>query len=761
MCKGESQVYFKTFTQICKYGKVCIATNGKMRYNDDTIKLYFGVLLMIIKNDKYTVELDSLGAVMSLESGGKQFLKQRLPLLQFMLRDGENTGILTSDDADKAAFTQNGNTAEIKFDFKNPDISFNATMRFGERIEGSFSFENNTGAYVEWVDFPQVAIPNDLVARGGSGRLVMDINEGLLLEDLSLKEQFYPYKYRNMNYPSEGLYSMFPAVVQSQFLSYYDDIAGIYMAAEDSERTIKGVDFAPLGDAIKIQFRLYPGIQKEEKAFELPFNMVIDFFKGDWCDSAELYRNWFEQNLPENLLPIENNDTLPEWYSDSPLIVTYPVQGIHDTDNSGPNRLFPYNNALPFLDDIADKTSSRVMALLMHWEGTAPWAPPYVWPPIGGAQMLADFGKELHSRDFILGVYCSGISYTLQSNINDFNMQQEYDDKGLSRYMCASSSGEIVSKTCQAQRKSYDMCISQDFTKNVLWDEAQKMASVGLDYIQILDQNHGGTPYFCFSDKHGHPAVPGGWMVSHMTDFLKKLKGIVGDKVLLGCESAASEAYIPYLNLSDNRFNLNGYVGHFIPLYGYIYHKYLQNFSGNSVCSLDIFDIRRSPDCHMLRVAHSYLAGDFMTLVINQDGEIAWAWGERDFSYLPDRNAVLDFVKVATKYKRGVGKKYLTFGGMIKPCEVKCDTVPMYKTHEERFTEYPVVLTTAWEASDGTRAQFMASYRNRAEEFTIDLTNTCGADLVDENGCVLKTLSAEICSLTIPAHSVQMIVFKN
>ena len=716
---------------------------------------------MVFQKEKYSIAFDEFGAVTSLESGGKQFLKQRLPLLQFRLRDGEKTEVLTSDDADKAVLSKNENTVELNFEFKNPNIKFNATICLKERIEASFSFENNTDMYVEWVDFPQIAVPNDLVKKGGSGRLVMDINEGLLLEDLSLKEQFYPYKYRQMEYPSEGLYSMFPAVVQSQFLSYYDDSAGIYIAAEDSERAVKGIDFAPLGDAIKIQFRLYPGIEKGDKSFELPFNMVIDFFKGDWYDSAELYRRWFESNLPENLLSVENNDTLPEWYSDSPLIVTYPVQGIHDMDPSGPNRLFPYNNALPYLDEIGAATGSRILTVLMHWEGTAPWAPPYVWPPLGGEKLLADFGKELHSRNFMLGLYCSGISYTIQSNINDINMQKEYDDKELSRYMCASPTGEIVSKTCQAQRKSYDMCISQDFTKNVLWDEAKKMASVGLDYIQILDQNHGGTPYFCFSDKHGHPAVPGGWMVSHMTDFLKKLKGIVGDNVLLGCESAAAEAYIPYLNLSDNRFNLNGYVGHFIPIYGYIYHKYLQNFSGNSVCSLDIFDISRSPDCHLLRVAHSYLAGDMMTLVINQDGEIAWAWGERDFSYLPDRNAVLDFIKTATAYKRGIGKKYLTFGQMIKPCEVKCDTVAMYKTNAERFTEYPVVLTTAWEASDGTKAQFVASYRNRTEDFTIDLTHTNGADLVDENGTVIKTLAAEVCSLTIPAHSVMMLAFKD
>lgn len=713
---------------------------------------------MIFQTKKYTVQLDDKGAIVSLVSDGKEFSNVRLPLFALQLRSGENTQKFNSDEAKNIEIYKDNDSAKIKYSFDS--LILNIVINFRDRIESTFSFENHTGMHVEWVDFPQIAIPDDLVAKGGNGKIVMDINEGLLLEDISLKEQFYPYKYRQMNYPSEGLYSMFPAVIQSQFLSYYDDTAGIYMAAEDSERSIKGIDVGPLDDAIKMQFRLYPGIDTNEISYKLPFNMVIDFFKGDWCDAAELYRNWFEANLPEKLISIEENKSLPEWYTDAPLVVTYPVQGIHDMDNSGPNRLFPYNNALPFLDDIAEKTSGRIMAVLMHWEGTAPWAPPYVWPPIGSAEMLADFGKQLHNRDFILGVYCSGISYTIQSNINDFNMQREYDDKNLSRYMCASPTGEIVSKTCQPQRKSYDMCISQDFTKNVLLEEARKMASVGLDYIQILDQNHGGTPYFCFSDKHGHPAVPGKWMVEHMTDFLKKLKGIVGENVLLGCESAAAESYIPYMNLSDNRFNLNGYVGKFIPLYAYVYHKYLQNFSGNSVCSLDIFDIKRLPDSYLLRAAHSFLAGDLMTLVINQDGEIAWAWGERDFSYLPDRSAVLDFIKCATAYKRGVGKKYLTLGQMIKPCRVDCESVRMYKTNQERYTKYPAVLTTAWEASDGSKSQFLANYCNQDKECVIYLSSTKGADVIDENGTVIKTLLPKMCEITIPKNSVMMLSFK-
>jgi hypothetical protein len=149
-----------------------------------------------------------------------------------------------------------------------------------------------------------------------------------------------------------------------------------------------------------------------------------------------------------------------------------------------------------------------------------------------------------------------------------------------------------------------------------------------------------------------------------------------------------------------------------------------------------------------------------MTLVMNQDGEIAWAWCERDFSYLPNREAILNFIKTATAYKRGVGKKYLTFGEMIKPCKVVSEKVRIYKTNAEWFKEYDKVLSTAWKASDGTRAQFLANYCSTCEKCEIELTDTNGADLIDQNGNVIETLEATTCELEIAPNSIIMILFK-
>ena len=75
-----------------------------------------------------------------------------------------------------------------------------------------------------------------------------------------------------------------------------------------------------------------------------------------------------------------------------------------------------------------------------------------------------------------------------------------------------------LSHICRGQRSGYDMCPTQSFTIDTICGQVEKMCEAGIDYIQVLDQNHGGTPYFCYSREHGHPYAPGIWQTKAMKD---------------------------------------------------------------------------------------------------------------------------------------------------------------------------------------------------------------------------------------------------
>ena len=225
-------------------------------------------------------------------------------------------------------------------------------------------------------------------------------------------------------------------------------------------------------------------------------------------------------------------------------------------------------------------------------------------------------------------------------------MEKFFEENNLKDAMCVSPKGELpLSNICNAQRWGYDMCPAHPFCYETLVKEASSMVNAGIDYAQLLDQNHGGTPYMCYSKEHGHPPVPGKWESEAAIKIMQKIKQNVGEgKMMFGCESSAAEVFIPELRFSDNRYEINFHFGMPVPLYAYIYHEYLHNFMGNQVgCEYSI-DCRKSKEINVLyRLAYSFVAGDLMTLVINNEGKIQWAWGQFDFSdeYMPEQEDIM------------------------------------------------------------------------------------------------------------------------
>lgn len=671
------------------------------------------------------------GVITSLILDGRERLASESPLFSVCLRNraGE-CEVFSSTIAKECELTEDG---AIYSGFALP-FSVRVYMK-NKKSEAEWRISLISEAedyFFEWVDFTSVTLPplekNNEVGNGG--KILFPYNEGAIIDDMDRREES-PFCYVESGYPSKGSYAIFPNMICSQMLAYLWKDAGLYIGAHDSSRGPKDINFFRSDGGVTLRFRIFCGASYGE-SFTPDYGIVFSAIEEKWESAAERYREWFEEALPKGLKKIKDNKALPEWYEDSPLVVTYPVRGRFDSDVMVPNKLYPYMNVMPILEEIRNRCDCRLLVLLMHWEGTAPWAPPYVWEPFGGSELFGEFMDALHNKKDLLGVYCSGFGYTVQSNLIDsYNKEKEYKERGLSRGMCAGPDGNVaISEICKAQRRGYDICPASAVGKAILEEAYAPIFESDLDYIQILDQNHGGGQYFCYSAEHGHPPCPGKWMTENMCEMLDDWNR-ASEKTIFGCESAAAEPFIAGLPFSDNRFELNYYIGVPVPLYAFIYHEYVRNFMGNQVsCPFDL-----KADTLRYRIAYSFCAGDSMTLVLTENGEPASYWGMKDFDLLPDKEKALRLVANLTDLYKNGAKKYLYAGRMIAPPSVECEYISLSMRKTERKAILPVLSWSAWEGSDGTRALILV---NPEDSETVCKVNGKAVSLPPLDGIIIN-----------------------
>ena len=665
------------------------------------------------------------GCLKSIQYIDKEYIGAEIPLFVIAFRD--NDGLqkrISTFDMKPVEFNENRNGFECTYMLES--LSVKVTAEISNEIVWGISVTKLAEYAVEWVNFPQIAVPDDFADNGGNSKILWGFNEGTLVEDITAREKS-GLDYFEPEYPCKGLMGVYPAVVETQFMAYYNDHSGMYFASHDKDDYLKGINFKRENGGVKLEFRHFGGGDIGE-GYTMEYPMVVKFFEGDWHDAAEIYRTWFKSLEKPEFIPIKQNPKLPKWYGESPVVITYPVRGRHDADVMDPNKLFPYINVMPHVERFEKAFGSKVMILLMHWEGTAPWAPPIVWPPYGGEDELKKLVDALHDRGDVIGVYCSGIGWTINSNVAEYNTQELFDEQNLKEEMCLSPEQTLpYSNICTIQRSGYDMCPNRDFTVKMVKEQVESMVSAGLDYIQLMDQNHGGTSFFCYSKNHDHPYIPGKWQVDAVKEMLKAAQENSG-KTLFGCESAAAQSYIPYLLFSDNRFNIAYYVGRPVPMYSYVYHEYLNNFLGNQVCVDWSIDVDRCPESFFERMAYSFIAGDMLTVVITENGEIDWNWGKEDKEKTPPNQEYAEtFIKNLNFWRMGKGKKYLHTGKMVKPFKVECEQYEIWRKFYG-CAVVPRIPTSAWLSDDDGYAQFLANFSDVERKCTV---------WVEKNNCLL------------------------
>ena len=267
------------------------------------------------------------GYVASVVVNSMELIASKAPLFTVAMMNQEGIRIVIDTFMAQNCKVEGSNAVYTGFPV---DMEVTVTVTGDEIADWRIQVINNSQMAVEWVCFPNVTL-KPLYKNGGQGTILFPFNEGVLVDDIERRESS-DFRHHEPEYPSFGGYAMFPNMICSQFMCYLFEDKGFYMGAHDSGRGIKAIDFYPDHDNnVVMQFKMFCGTEFGG-SYESSFPIVWAAFEGDWHDGAELYRRWLEKNLPEGTNKLQDNSKLPKWYGDLPLVVTYPVRGIHDMD---------------------------------------------------------------------------------------------------------------------------------------------------------------------------------------------------------------------------------------------------------------------------------------------------------------------------------------------------------------------------------------------------------------------------------------------
>ena len=126
------------------------------------------------------------------------------------------------------------------------------------------------------------------------------------------------------------------------------------------------------------------------------------------------------------------------------------------------------------------------------------------------------------------------------------------------------------------------------------------------------------------------------------------------------------------------------------------------------MCLAAWVDVERTPDFLLWHLAWHFVAGNLLTVVLKDGGDIHWCWS-RDWSEsFPEQEPIIRLVANLARWRREKASKYLVAGRMVPCPKVECASVVIHRVKMPDL-DAPAVLASAWRAKDGQTAVILVN----------------------------------------------------
>ena len=514
----------------------------------------------------------------------------------------------------------------------------------------------------------------------------------------------------------EGDCNHYPGMQYAQYMAYYNNKAGFYMACNDTEANIKR--FKVLHREPGMRFGVsHVGDWPENGVRQLEYDILMTSFSGDWYDATDIYREWSMQQ--KWFVPLTQKDNVPAWLIDSPAYITIRPAGILDFGQVMPVEEFlPYEKCIPLLENVAAKVEADLAIILMGWEHAGSWVYPDAFPPAGGEESMINFISQLKERGWRAGCFNSGMRWAYDQTWSGYDGRDYLEKINASAGIARQADGSLWKENWDsAFRSSYAGCLATPKMRSTALSIVGHLIDWGMESIQFLDQNNGGSTFPCFSDQHQHLSKPGKWMHSAMKSFVEEMHQLADEKmshsVVHSAESGLNETCLPLFQETELRIYPDNYGSDTIPIYQYLFHEciVLQGMMGNAPEPYHL-TIRNAVNCVLGSIPGGVLTGDGTLLDKDTNN---WAnWDPK----IENSDQAFEMIRTVLKLRRGPGKPYLVFGRMLRPAVVQ-GIKRVEWAGRQRQNSIDAVFHSAWQSPDGSLGIVLANWTDETHQLTV------------------------------------------
>lgn len=512
----------------------------------------------------------------------------------------------------------------------------------------------------------------------------------------------------------------YPGRMSMQFLAYYQQNGnGFYTACDDAVARHKTFAvWGTAGNQVHFEVMHHPeGQAADTRLYELPYNVVVGSFHGDWTTAAERYREWAEQQAWVRTSR-RRQGLVPDWI---------PQTGLWVWNRGRSPGVLPPAVAL-------QKRLRLPVHVFWHWWHGCPYDigfPEYL-PPREGTEAFQKAVTRAHAEGVRMLVYMNQRAWGMST--------RSWEERNAERFAVKGEDGKVRPEVYNifTGKALASMCLATPFWRNTYADLAEKAHSeLGVDGI-YMDQACSFLP--CYDPHHGHPPGGGNSWIDGFGALSEDIRRRCdGDRPIVLAGEGCGEAWLPYLDLmltlqvSKERYSPPNDPWEVIPMFQAVYHRHVVTFGSYSSLVMPPYDelwpAEFAPKEPLALLDRKYSRQFYL------EQARAFVWGHQPTlanfrpSLLEERDEEMEYVMRLARVRHEAAK-YLVSGEFLRPPEIDVpyatstfSRLSIYAGQNSRLVEYrkrhPLVLAGAWRAADGKVAIALTNIADKRLSLTM------------------------------------------